>query len=162
MRYIVLATAGLLILVSCKKDKYTTAPQIEYKSITSSFASNNPNPLQSPILTLTITDKEGDLGFSDGVDTSYVYIKNLKIPPFKTDSFKFPASLSAAPKKDFKADVEIALRGDGSPGSGVLASSVGRPRPFTDTLYFEVYVKDFAGNKSNVIKTGDPLYYVSP
>jgi hypothetical protein len=36
------------------------------------------------------------------------------------------------------------------------------PRPYTDTLYFEVFVKDFAGNKSNVIRTTAPFYYVTP
>ncbi len=49
-------------------------------------------------------------------------------------------------------DVNVLLR-------SVLVNS-GRPRPFVDTLYFEVYVTDFAKNKSNVIKTDKPVYLI--
>lgn len=28
-----------------------------------------------------------------------------------------------------------------------------------DTIYYKVYVKDFAKNKSNEIQTGKPIYY---
>jgi len=29
-------------------------------------------------------------------------------------------------------------------------------------LHFELYVKDFAGNKSNVIKSTTPFYFITP
>ena len=154
MRQVILSVAFAAFCVSCNKNKYTTAPQIKFKSITSSFSASNTNVLESPMLTIEITDAEGDIGFKDGKDTSYVYIKNLTIPPFRLDSFKFPKSLSAVTGKDFKADVDIAFR-------SLLASS-SNAAPYTDTLFFEVYVKDFAKNKSNVIKTDKPLLYKRP
>jgi len=43
----------------------------------------------------------------------------------------------------------------------LLASSNQPNRPYTDTLFFEIFVRDFARNKSNVITT-EPLYYLSP
>ncbi len=154
MRQVILAVAFVAVCVSCNKNKYTTAPQIKFKSITSSFSQLNTNVLESPILTIEVTDAEGDIGFKDGKDTSYVYMKNLTVPPFRLDSFKFPKSLSLAAGKDFKADVDVAFR-------SLLASAGGTP-PFADTLYFEVYVKDFAKNKSNVIKTDKPLLFFRP
>lgn len=157
MRYFLSAVFMLAIFLSCSKDKYTSAPQIKFKSITPFFSNSGGG---SPILTIEVTDAEGDIGFKDGKDTSYVYIKNLTVPPFKSDSFKFPASLSAAAGKNFKADAEILLGGDGSAGSGVLDRTC--TSGCTDTLYFEVYIKDFAKNKSNVIKTDKPLLYISP
>ena len=56
-------------------------------------------------------------------------------------------------KSNFKADVDFVT-------SKVFKckSLPGFPL-HTDTLYFQVYVKDFAKNKSNVIITGDPVYY---
>ncbi|MCY7291203.1 MAG: hypothetical protein LH615_03380, partial [Ferruginibacter sp.] len=88
-------------------------------------------------------------------DTSYVYVKNIKVPPFKIDSLKFPV-LTAISGSRLDADVEVNLR-------SVLASTYtsGRPRPYTDTLQFEVYVKDFAKNKSNVLSVG-PVYFIVP
>ncbi len=161
MRYLILAVLVLVVFVSCKKNKYTTAPQIKFKSITSVVHSSATGaPSDGPKLTIEVTDAEGDLGFNIGKDTSYVYIKNLNVPGVM-DSFKFPASLTGAVKKNLKADVEIALEGNGTAGSGVVKGncvSVG----CTDTLYFEVYVKDFAKNKSNVIRTEKPLYFIRP
>ena len=153
MRQVILAVAFAAFCVSCNKNKYTTAPQIKFKSITSPFIFTT-DVTQSPILTIEVTDAEGDIGFKDGKDTSYVYVKNLKIPPFLSDSFKFPKSISAVTGKDFKADVDVAIR-------SILSTSA-NAAPYTDTLFFEVYVKDFAKNKSNVIKTDKPLLYKRP
>lgn len=158
MRYIVSAVVIFLIFASCKKDKFTSVPQITFKSITSPYY-YDPSPVaKGPILTLEVTDAEGDLGFNVGVDSSYIFIKNLK-SPFKLDSFRFPAALANASHKDFKADVDIDLIGDGFNGGGVLPIIAPNKK---DTLFFEVYVTDLKKHKSNVIKTGDPLYYIRP
>ena len=152
MRYTLLFTIAILGFTACKKDKYTSAPQISFKSIEPDVWDNsNLNPTAGPILKFHLTDAEGDFGFQNGKDTSYAYIKNITIPPYKIDSVKFPV-LPNQIKKNLSVDVEVLIR-------SVLANS-GRPRPYVDTLYFEVYVKDFAKNKSNVIVTDKPVYLV--
>jgi hypothetical protein len=153
MRYTLLFTIAILGFTACKKDKYTSEPQIEYKSINPNTAfSNFGCAFQDiPVLTIHVTDAEGDLGFIDGSDTSYVFIKNLLTNDL--DSVKLPDILSAA-VKNFSADIEINL-------CDFLAPS-NRPRPKTDTLYFEVYVRDFAKHVSNTIRTNDPVYFISP
>ena len=158
MRYIVLSAAVLMLFISCNKDKYTSAPQIKFKSITPAFEYGVTQLGDGPKLTLEVTDAEGDLGFEVGKDSSYVFIKCLKAP-FKSDSFRFPAAVNGIVTKNFKADVSIDLQGDGFNGGGVLnPPATGQ----TDTLYFEVYVKDLKKNKSNVIQTPEPLYYIRP
>jgi hypothetical protein len=153
MRYILSFVAVTVLFYACKKDKFTTVPQISFKSVKPNAAySNIPfNQQVIPVLTLSITDAEGDLGFISGKDTSKVYIKNLLTN--REDSLILP-DITAAATKDFKGDVLITL-------STVLGAS-SRPRPKTDTLFFEVYIKDFAKNKSNVIKTSDPVFYITP
>ena len=153
MRTTLLIALGCSLIAGCKKDKFTTVPQISYKSIKPNVAfSNIPTGQQViPVLTIHVTDAEGDLGFKSGTDTSFVVIKNLTTNKF--DSIKLPDVLTAG-KKNFEADIEITL-------SSFLGASA-RPRPKTDTLYFEIYVRDFAKNKSNIIRTGDPVFYVSP
>ncbi len=153
MRHLITAVILSITFFSCGKDKYTSAPQIKFKSITSPYIVNNTNGV-SPILIIELTDLEGDFGFTEGKDTSYIYVKNTKAP-FKQDSFKFPSALAKAVKKNFKGDVEINLLGAGTGGtSAVPAIPVGKNR---DTVYYEIYVKDFAKNKSNVIKNSDPF-----
>lgn len=148
MRYSLLFTIAILFFTACKKDKYTTAPQIAYKSVSPNVVDQNSQSLN---LTISITDAEGDLGIITGSDTAFVYVKNLLNGAF--DSLPFP-NLQAAAKSNFKADVEIDLS-----QAHLFSCSAGA---HTDTLFFEIYVKDFAKNKSNVITSGDAVYFRCP
>lgn len=136
-----------IVLGSCKKDKFTTSPQLRYKSFTSNHSTST-NFFSAPDVVLQITDKEGDLGFTQN-DTSFVYITNLQAP-FLSDSFPFPHMNGAAGKK-FDAELRVNLFN--------LLTCTSSTRPSMDTFFFEIYVRDFARNKSNVIVTPDPFYY---
>lgn len=153
MRYIFIIVLSIIFFSACKKEEFTDAPHITYKSIKPNVAhSNIPFEFQpAPILTIHLTDGNGDVGFKANSDTSFVYIKNLLTN--KMDSFLLP-DLKATARKNFEADVEISL-------VDILETSL-LPPPKVDTIYFEVYVKDFAKNKSNVIVTNDPVYFITP
>ncbi|MEO7767489.1 MAG: hypothetical protein ABIS01_08690 [Ferruginibacter sp.] len=152
MRNTIIIVIISLIAVSCGKNKYTSTPQLKFKSISPNRVSSGViiGSSNIPVITLNITDAEGDLGFKTGKDTSKIFIKNLLIN--RVDSFYLP-DLQSVASKNFQADIRIntfdVLRGSS------------RSRPKTDTLVFEIYVQDFAKNKSNVVTT-DPLYYVFP
>lgn len=154
MRNTIIILIISLIAVGCGKDKFTTAPQLKFKSVSPNIVSRgviigSPN---IPTITLTVTDSEGDLGFKTKTDTSYIYIRNLLIN--RLDSFFLP-DIESVTTKNFQADIRInvfdILRG----------SSPAPPRGKADTLRYEMYVVDFAKNKSNIITT-DPIYYVTP
>ena len=151
MRYTVIIIIISLFAVSCGKDKYSTTPQIEFKSV-------KPNALRSdlpisqqvmPVMTISITDAEGDLGFINGKDTAFVYIKSLINN--SVDSFIMP-DIQILAGKNYEGDLLI---------TPPFKRST-RPSPKVDTLFYEIYVKDFAKNKSNVILTPDPVYYIVP
>lgn len=149
MRNFLLFAFLLLAFTACKKDKFSTEPQIEFVSV-------NPNATsiqigsRIPDITFSITDKEGDIGKKPGVDTAYIYLKNNLTG--KSDSLPFP-DLGAAGKPSFKADVSASI-------ARVLeCKSLPSGDLHTDTLYFDVYVRDFERNKSNVITTGAPVYF---
>ncbi len=149
-----------LVFFSCGKDKFTSEPQIKFKSLSPNvYTIGTPIFQSGPLLKIQLTDSEGDFGFSDGQDTSYVYIKNITIPPFNIDSVAFPSS-SAIKRKDLDAEVSVDLK---FVRNGVLLGTPTPPtRPYTDTIFFEVFVRDFANNKSNTIKTETPLYLITP
>lgn len=140
-----------IVFASCNKDKYTSEPQIKFKSISpNNYKFGTPIDQPGPVLKIQLTDAEGDFGFNDNQDTSYVYVKNITIPPYNIDSLKFP-SASSIKRSNLDAEVAVDLKN----GSGLLqGSGIG-----TDTLFFEVYVMDFAKHKSNVIKTTTPVYF---
>jgi len=155
MRYSLLFTIAILFFTACKKDKYTTAPQISFKSFSALEASNYTTVDGQPVIVLEVTDAEGDLGNISSTEQSKIYLKNTLTG--KEDSLVFP-DLRSVSKSNFKADIEVGLRNvlGGRPFPTV-------PRPYQDTLHFEVYVKDFAKNKSNVILTDKQfIYYTLP
>ncbi|MEO7462163.1 MAG: hypothetical protein ABIT96_05505 [Ferruginibacter sp.] len=136
-------------LLACKKDKYTTSPQVKYKSVNPQSTNINVgSPI--PFLTFEITDAEGDIGFKANKDTAYIYLTNNLTG--RSDSLLFP-DLTAAGKSNFKADVTVSL------ASVLQCRSIPGGALHTDSLYFDFYVKDFAGNKSNVATTGDPVLF---
>ncbi len=150
MRYLLAVTlTALVFLAACKKDKFTTAPQINYKSLSHNAVDQSPSSAV-PTVTLHITDAEGDLGIT-GSDTAWVFLKNLLTD--KSDSLPFPDLMGAA-KKNFEGDLDINV-------STVLeCKSLPGNVLHTDTLYFQFFVKDFAKNKSNVVTTPDPVYFI--
>jgi hypothetical protein len=153
MRTTIILAALILGFTACNKDKYTTAPQIKFKDISPDYASSdltNLNRDAAPKLTIQVTDAEGDLGFISGKDTSRIYIKNLRSN--NVDSFFLP-DIQTAAVKNFKGDVTVNLF------DALDCVSPGPVRPRTDTTYYEVYIVDFAKNKSNVIITDKPVYY---
>lgn len=154
MRNTIIIFAISFFAVSCGKDKYTSAPQIKFKSV-------DPNTVRSgvriddpniPKITINVTDAEGDFG-----DTAYVYVRRILNGRlhYKTDSFPMP-NINPIRTKNFQADIRI------NGFDVLLGDSLRTRRPKVDTLNFEIYIKDFAKNKSNVIRTDKPLFYISP
>jgi len=140
------------VFVSCKKENYTTQPQISFLSITpSTWYSDNPS-LTGPQLSFKLTDAEGDFGFQD-TSISFVYIRLENDTLNPPDSLAFP-NLPIPNKSNLNVEVSVDI-------ASVLPPPH-FPRPFTDSLHFELYVKDFAGNKSNVIKSTTPFYFITP
>jgi hypothetical protein len=148
MRKIMVIVAAVLFLTACNKDKFTTAPQIEYRSIdpirVSAFVAGAVNP----VLTIRVTDGEGDLGFKSGKDTAWIHVRNILTN--RRDSFLFP-DIDQAGKKNLKADILVTLPLDCKPQPGGVRH--------VDTLFYEVFVRDFGKNKSNTIRTSDAVLY---
>lgn len=143
-----------LFLFSCNKDKFTSAPQISFRSLTPNYwLSSDFNYFNGPVVSIQLTDKEGDFGLIPRKDTSFVYVKNITVPPYDVDSFRFPDLSEISNKKNLNIQVDAIINR--------VKCSAGTVFPLLDTIYFEVYVKDFAKNKSNVIQTTTPLYLLT-
>ncbi|HUS02520.1 MAG TPA: hypothetical protein VMY77_12370, partial [Chitinophagaceae bacterium] len=57
MRYTIIFSIFLLLITGCEKDKYTTVPQLKYKSVNTKELHRG----QTLQFVLTFTDAEGDL-----------------------------------------------------------------------------------------------------
>jgi hypothetical protein len=152
MKYSIAIFILSLAIFSCKKDKFTTAPQIKFVRLSPNFAQSDITSLDpnAPKLTIEVTDAEGDLGGQDVTDSSMIYLKNLKSN--NIDSFRFP-DLTRAQQNNFKAEITVSLF------NALDCVTPGPRRPRTDTVFYEIYVRDAKKNKSNVITSTDPLFY---
>jgi hypothetical protein len=142
----------LLILASCNKDKFTSQPQIRFNSLNPNYWTSDNTSFFGPKISFNLRDAEGDFGFED-VDISYVYLRNAADSVSPPDSLPFPNMLITG-KNSLDVDVEVDIV------SALPPAHI--PGNYTDTIYYDIYVKDFAGNKSNVIRTTTPLFYYTP
>ncbi|MBP9097996.1 MAG: hypothetical protein KBF74_04210 [Ferruginibacter sp.] len=152
MRITFLLISLLFIFSACKKDKFTTQPQIEYKSVDPNYTSIDLGAV-IPDITFKVTDLEGDLGLKAGSDTAFIYLDNrLTGVNHKFDSLPFP-DLKLSAGKRFEGEVKVSIN------KVLRCIPLPNGAQHIDTLYFDIYVKDFAKNKSNVITTGDPIFF---
>lgn len=147
MRFTIFLLIIIFAFSACKKDKFTTSPQIIFKKFQPNQGNNRDAITNQPYLIFEITDSEGDLD----VDSAKIYVRNTLTNKIDS-SFRFP-DLGSAAGKNFKGDVQVGLFT--VMGGRDLPST---QRPYVDTLAFEVYVTDRAKNKSNVI-LAQPFYY---
>lgn len=126
------------LLSGCAKDKFTTAPQLTFKSV-------NTDRLQVGErlqITLSFTDAEGDISDS-------IYVEQVPDPRcpagggFKA-MYKIPSFPTA---KNLKGDIQITYGYRVSPQLREPLCN------FSDTCYFRFMLKDKAQNKSDTIST---------
>jgi hypothetical protein len=153
MRYYIILLGIILIVASCKKDQFNTVPKISFLSLSPSSWQSTSTAINGPWLKFQLNDKEGDFGFQD-TSISYVYVKRFSTGLSTVDSFSFPfPNLPIADKSNLDVEVTIDLN---------FALPPRAMRPRVDTIFYEFYVKDFAGNKSNVLRNPEPFLYVTP
>ena len=145
----------IMLLFSCNKDKFSDEPKITFKEFDRAEGSTQDFVGSAPHIIIEVTDGNGDLGLIPNKDTALVFIKNLLTN--KLDSFPFP-NIGSSGTKNLKCEVKVSLL-ETMPGRSLPTSQ----RPYMDTIFFEVYVTDFAKNKSNVIITDKPfVFYTLP
>jgi hypothetical protein len=140
---------SILVLVvfvtACDKDKLDTKPSIELKKINGTEFLLDSISFQIPDLIMTIeyNDKEGDLG--GGIVT---YIRNrTNLDPIENPAANDKIDTIRSPLPDFPetstGEVDIRI-----PGAFLIED----PRD-NDTMFFNIFVQDLAGNISDTIST---------
>jgi hypothetical protein len=139
MRNTILIAVVCFAFFGCKKETYSTTPELTYKSVNTTFLF----PDQIIKFSLTVTDAEGDI-----IDTLYVQKVSLNCVASNFSETvplpKFPTS------KNVKADVLVSYsNGINNPGYTTIASRCG----YNDSCYFRFMLKDKANNKSDTVRS---------
>lgn len=139
---LIIPAALLIIVTACSKDKFTTAPQIEINSMSTSIV-----PPNSGIrFTIGFRDKEGDL-------TDSLFVKKVRLNQRKvqTNLDSFWTEIPDYPKfsqGEFLVDLNYQTI-----ISAIFPPTVpGNPQQKeSDTLVVKFLAKDKAGNKSDTV-----------
>jgi len=157
-RILFLLTIAVIVWASCSKKPYNyypIEPQIYYKSVQPNLIDFNDTTAAVQV-TFTFNDGDGDLGTDETTSTNAIYFKDSRDTSAADTTFGYPFPYISSDKRPKNGSLEgnvvvtlnrayfsvldslhLALRGD--------------------TLHYNIYIKDNAGHKSNVITT-DPIY----
>lgn len=129
------------LLAACGKDKYTTKPQLTFKSVNT----NELHPNQTIRFKIEVTDAEGDVQDSIWVQKFEPNCPNSNF----TAKYKMP---DFSNYKDLKAEIEICY------GYGINLGCAPITGPFcpnrNDTATFKFWLQDKAKNVSDTISSG--------
>ena len=144
MRYSILIVTISLLIISCGKDKFTTAPQLKFKSVNTTELSKG----QVLTFKLSFTDGDGDLQDSLFVE---------KIEPNCPDSyFKQKYKIPVFPtSKNTEGDIEVSYGYNVSGYPLIKAPQCNR----NDTCYFRFMLKDKAQNTSDTVQSETIIIY---
>lgn len=126
-----------IMMVACKKDKFTTKPQLSFTSVNTEVLSPN----QSVIFTLHYTDREGDVQ-----QTLFVQkvTKNCTASDFEAP-YQIPQTL---PKQaNAEGDIQVRFSYGGVPYPQIKEPACLQ----NDTCVFRFALSDLEGNTSDTI-----------
>jgi hypothetical protein len=130
------------VLAACNKDKYTSKPQLKYKSVNTTFL----NTGQTLTFTLGLTDAEGDIQDSIWVQET---VKGCAGGGF-TSKYKMPNFTAT---KDLEGDIEVCYAYGINLGCPAITHSTCVTR--NDTATFRFWMQDKAKNKSDTLEVKD-------
>jgi hypothetical protein len=150
---LIIILVSIVGMTACQKDKAAdTPPSIMDLSISPNTVRNG-DARDTVFVTFKVMDRNGDLGNDPYKKQFDVFLKDSRdhnetgfpFPEIPKDLKESGKGITAYATVKINAGLFLQLRQD---------------RPEGDTLYYEVYVKDQAGNMSNKLST--PLIYIAP
>ena len=127
-----------LVFFGCEKDKFTTKPQLKFRSVNATNVSGN----QVIQMKFELTDKEGDFSPFLGIKKTVLGCATSNF----TDSSSLTIPEEFIKTKGTEGELVITLdRNNRGTNSCLLPGNIVRP----DTTVFSFWTRDKAGNKSD-------------
>jgi hypothetical protein len=155
----ILYIAVIIGFVSCvSAPDYPDEPFIEFMGMDKTSMVQNTVNSDSVFVFISFTDGDGDLGYGVTDTMTNVFIRDSR-SGFIQDRFKTPEVPPEGANNGISGTLRILLYTtccifpEGIPPCAA-------PDQFpTDTLHYEIFLKDRAGNESNIIRTSDIILF---
>jgi len=145
--YLITTITVCVLLAACSKDKFTTKPQLELKSVNgTSFVTNS-----NISFNFVVTDKEGDIQDSMWIQKISLVCNDPNNPSDSISRVPTPYLLPVISKsRNLKVDLDVNYTyGSNNPGGYVPISRCAEQRD--DSIYFRFWLRDKAGNVSDTV-----------
>ena len=145
---------SIAMIIACTKPPdYSDTPEIAFISLSKDELIAGNNLTESLTLTISFTDGDGDIGIDDG--TPSVFFKDLRdgsefITFFAPVIPEQGVGNGISGEMYIKVSTTCCIHPDPNQTDGCTGDFSDYP---IDSLVYEVYIKDRAGNKSNIIET---------
>jgi hypothetical protein len=149
---IVLYLALIVAFATCiRPPEYPVEPQIQFVGQTKSTMRQGFGSEDSVYLSLSFTDGDGDIGgIGANKDSLNVYVTDKRNNKPVEQTFRMPFVPEAGAKNGISGDIRFLMY---TTCCLSLEPCVPTPNRPTDTLVYEIYIKDRAGHKSNAVLT---------
>ncbi len=147
----VLYLALIVAFATCiRPPDYPIEPQIKFVGMTKSTMRQGFGSEDSVYFTLSFTDGDGDLGGVSGKDSLNVFITDKRNNKPVEQTYRIPFVPEAGAKNGISGEMRFLMYTTCCLSLEPCIATPVRPR---DTLVYEMYIKDRAGHKSNVVQT---------
>ena len=151
MRLVILLMGfGLLGSLSCiKAPEYAIEPELTFEGLSSTRMVQSDVNLDSTVLFLSFTDGDGDIGSEQELN---LFITDTR-DDFLAARYRLPFVPVAGSNNGISGDIQLVLYTTCCTFPNGQAPCTSSDQFPTDTVVYEIYMVDRAGNESNVVQT---------
>ena len=156
MKKILLYLSLLVAFATCiRPPNYPIEPQISFLGMTKTVMRQGFGSEDSVYITLSFTDGDGDIGGTSGSkDSLNVFITDKRNNKPVEQTYRIPFVPEAGAKNGISGEIKFLMYTTCCLSLEPCRLTPSRP---TDTLVYEIYIKDRAGHKSNSVSTNPIL-----
>ena len=151
MKYIAfIIVIGFFFLTGCiKAPDYPIEPEIKFEGLSSHMMKQSEFNIDSTILFISFTDGDGDIGHEDSLNVFLID----KRDNFISNKYRLPFVPVEGSNNGLSGDIQLTVYTTCCTyPNGQPPCTPSEQFPF-DTLVYQIYMIDRAGNKSNTVET---------
>ena len=152
-KYLIFLAFAMALAVSCSDPPdYPDVPEIEYLGLSRDTLIQGDLNIDSTILHLSFTDGDGDLGFDPDESEQSIFITDTRTG-FVQDRFKIPKIPIQGSRNEIFGEIEVRIYTTCCIFPDQIPPCSAPNQYPVDSVVYEVYIVDRAGNESNRILT---------
>jgi hypothetical protein len=143
--YVLLATVVIGFTMCLRPPDYPIIPRIEFLRMSKNTMKQGNGPSDSLRLYFTFEDGDGDIGSTDSLN---IFLTDTRQANAAAEPFRMPFVPEQGAKNGISGEISLLVY-----TTCCLPTCNSFLNKATDSLFYDVYIKDRAGNKSNVVRT---------